>query len=47
MVQGPAPPTSIMPGVDRFIGITGGLGILLVVSLLLWPSDQEGVSAQE
>ncbi len=41
MVQGPAPPTSIMPGVDRFIGITGGLGILLVVSLLLWPSEQE------
>lgn len=41
MVQGPAPPTSIMPGVDRFVGIAGGLGILLVVSLLLWPSDQE------
>ncbi len=30
-----------MPGVDRFAGITGGLGILMVVSLLLWPSDQE------
>ena len=23
------------------VGITGGLGILLLVSLLLWPSDQE------
>jgi uncharacterized membrane protein YccC len=41
MIQGAAPPTSIMPGVDRFAGITGGLGILLIVSLLLWPSDEE------
>lgn len=30
-----------MPGVDRFAGIVGGLGILLIVSLLLWPSDAE------
>lgn len=41
MVQGLAPPDSIMPGVDRFAGITGGLGILMIVSLLLWPSDEE------
>jgi uncharacterized membrane protein YccC len=41
LVQGPAPPTSIMPGVERFAGIIGGLGILLIVSLLLWPSDEE------
>ena len=41
LIQGPAPPTSIMPGVDRFAGIVGGLGILLIVSLLLWPSDEE------
>jgi uncharacterized membrane protein YccC len=41
MIQGAGPPSSIMPGVDRFAGITGGLGILLIVSLLLWPSDQE------
>ena len=41
MVQGLAPPDSIMPGVDRFAGITGGLGILMIVSLLLWPSEQE------
>jgi uncharacterized membrane protein YccC len=41
MIQGPAPPSSIMPGIDRFVGITGGLAILLVVSLLLWPSDAE------
>ena len=41
LIQGAAPPDSIMPGVDRFIGITGGLGILLIVSLLIWPSDEE------
>jgi hypothetical protein len=41
MIQGPGPPSSIMPGVDRFAGVTGGLGILLIVSLLLWPSEQE------
>ena len=41
LIQGAGPPDSIMPGVDRFAGITGGLGILLIVSLLLWPSDAE------
>ncbi len=41
MIQGAAPPESIMPGIDRFAGITGGLGILLVVSLLLWSDDVE------
>ncbi|WP_395709529.1 FUSC family protein [Reyranella sp.] len=41
LIQGPTPPTSIMPGIDRFAGIAGGLGILLLVSLLLWPSDDE------
>ncbi len=30
-----------MQGVDRFAGIIGGLGILMIVSLLLWPNDQE------
>ena len=35
LIQGAAPPDSILPGVDRFIGITGGLAILLIVSLLL------------
>jgi len=28
-------------GVDRFVGITGGLAILLIVSLLLWPREAE------
>lgn len=41
LIQGATPPTSIMPGIDRFVGIAGGLGILLLVSLLLWPSDEE------
>jgi uncharacterized membrane protein YccC len=41
MVQGFTPPESIMPGVDRFAGIAGGLAILMIVSLLLWPSDEE------
>ena len=46
MIQGPAPPDSIMPGIDRFAGITGGLAILLVVSLLLWPGDAEQAEAR-
>ena len=41
LIQGAAPPDSIMPGVDRFAGITGGLAILFIVSLLLWPTDAE------
>jgi uncharacterized membrane protein YccC len=51
LIQGEGPPTSIMPGVERFAGIVGGLAILLVVSLVLWPSEQEvaeqKASAQE
>jgi uncharacterized membrane protein YccC len=46
MIQGAAPPSSIMPGIDRFAGITGGLAILLIVSLLLWPSDAEQAEAR-
>ena len=41
LIQGAKPPDSIMPGVDRFAGITGGLAILFIVSLLLWPSEAE------
>ena len=51
LIQGEAPPTSIMPGVDRFAGIVGGLAILMVVSMVLWPTDAEiaeqKASAQE
>jgi uncharacterized membrane protein YccC len=38
LVQGSGPPQSILPGLDRFAGITGGLLILLAVSLLSAPS---------
>ena len=38
LVQGPAPPQSILPGISRFAGITGGLLILLAVSVLTAPS---------
>ena len=41
LIQGEGPPDSIMPGVDRFAGIVGGLAILLIVSMVLWPSDEE------
>ena len=39
LIQGAAPPTSILPGIDRFAGITGGLVVLQLVSLLLWPGE--------
>ena len=41
LIQGAAPPDSILPGVERFVGIVGGLAILMVVSLVLWPTDEE------
>jgi uncharacterized membrane protein YccC len=40
LVQGPGPPDSIIPGIDRFAGITGGLLILLAVSVLSAPGRQ-------
>jgi uncharacterized membrane protein YccC len=40
LVQGPGPPDSILPGIDRFAGITGGLAVLLVIGLTLWPSPR-------
>lgn len=48
LVQGFGPPTSVWPGVDRFGGMMGGLLILLVVSLLLWPEPEpRGASAAD
>ena len=38
LVQGVGPPTSILPGIERLVGITGGITVLLIVSLVLWPS---------
>jgi uncharacterized membrane protein YccC len=34
LIQGSGPPTSILPGIERFVGITAGVLILLAVSLL-------------
>lgn len=39
--QGAGPPTSLLPGIDRFAGIAGGLAILMVLSVVLWPSVDE------
>ena len=38
LVQGAGPPTSILPGIERFAGIMGGLLILLTVLALTGPS---------
>jgi uncharacterized membrane protein YccC len=38
LIQGSGPPSSILPGIERLVGITGGLLILLVVSVLTAPS---------
>ncbi len=40
LVQGSSPPASIMPGIDRLIGITGGISALLLVTVLLWPAAE-------
>jgi uncharacterized membrane protein YccC len=42
LVQGWAPPTSILPGIDRFAGMAAGLTILLVVTMLIWPDPEPG-----
>jgi uncharacterized membrane protein YccC len=44
LVQGWGPPSSILPGIERLAGITGGLAILLVVTLLTAPSRPTAVS---
>lgn len=41
LVQGSDAPTSILPGIDRFAGIGGGLLILFVVSLLTAPTARD------
>jgi hypothetical protein len=38
LIQGSGPTSSILPGIERLVGITGGLLILLVVSVLTAPS---------
>jgi len=44
LVQGWGPPSSILPGIERLAGITGGLLILFAVTLLTAPSAARGVS---
>jgi uncharacterized membrane protein YccC len=39
LVQGSGPPQSILPGIERFAGVTSGLLILLAVSALSAPSS--------
>ncbi|HEY2874605.1 MAG TPA: FUSC family protein [Reyranella sp.] len=41
LAQGAGPPSSLLPGIDRFVGITGGLLVLMVVSVALWPHVDE------
>jgi uncharacterized membrane protein YccC len=45
LMQGPGPPTSVLPGVERIAGITGGLLILLAVLVLTGPSRRSVPSA--
>jgi hypothetical protein len=35
MVQGQGPPDTISPGLERLVGVMGGLSILFVVTLIL------------
>jgi uncharacterized membrane protein YccC len=37
LVQGWGPANSILPGIDRFAGMAGGLMILLAVTVVIWP----------
>lgn len=41
MVQGWGPPSTILAGVERFVGITGGLLIVLAVSVLTAPLTRQ------
>jgi uncharacterized membrane protein YccC len=45
LVQGAGPPSSILPGIERFAGITGGLVILLAVLMLTVPGREPAVTA--
>jgi hypothetical protein len=35
MVQGQGPPQTIAPGLERLVGVMGGLTILFIVTLIL------------
>jgi uncharacterized membrane protein YccC len=40
LVQGWRPPDSILPAIDRFAGMSVGLVILLLVTVLIWPDPE-------
>ena len=45
LVQGPGPPDSILPGIERFVGVSLGLLILLLVIFLIGsPQGREDLS---
>ncbi len=44
LVQGEGPPLSILPGIDRFVGITLGIVTLLVITALLRPLGAPGAA---
>jgi uncharacterized membrane protein YccC len=46
LVQGFGPPASILPGIERFAGIGGGLLILLVVTILTAPSRPAAIRSE-
>ena len=46
LVQGSGPPSSIIPGIERLAGITGGLLMVTLVALVLTPSPQPSVATR-
>jgi uncharacterized membrane protein YccC len=47
LVQSWGPPDSLLPGINRFAGMTVGIVVLLLVSLLLWPEPEEDAGHPE
>jgi hypothetical protein len=45
-IQGYGPPASILPGIERLVGIIGGLLILLAVTMLTAPSPRSSSESQ-
>jgi hypothetical protein len=49
MVQGQSPPDTISPGFERLVGVTAGLAVLVVVTLIfsLIPLPQSAAPAAQ
>jgi len=45
MMQGWAPPLSLLPAIERLAGMLGGLALLLVVLLMTWPDSLRSKSS--